>query len=180
MTGPKRWTALATQVLQDCQIFTVSRVDAVSPRTGNTHPFHRIDCPDWVNIVPVTEDGFVVFVRQFRHGAGKVTLEIPGGMVDPGESPGAAAAREMLEETGYHSDDVRPIGVVNPNPALFSNRCHTFVASDVRPIAEIANTGREQTAVELVAVQDVPHRLMSGEIEHALVVAALYWWSCRG
>ena len=99
MSDPKRWTALETEFLQDCAVFTVSRTASLSPRTGIQHTFYRIDSTDWVNIVPVTDQGEVVMVRQYRHGLGEITLEIPGGMVDPGESPEAAATRELRART---------------------------------------------------------------------------------
>ena len=65
-------------------------------------------------------------VRQYRHGANRITLETPGGLVDPGETPAEAAAREMLEETGYQAREIISLGGINPNPAIFSNRLHAF------------------------------------------------------
>ena len=95
MSGPRRWTPLETELLQECAVFTVSRTRTRSPKDGGLHDFYRIDSNDWVNIVPVTPAGEVVMIRQYRHGLRDVTLEIPGGMVDPGESPADAAAREQ-------------------------------------------------------------------------------------
>jgi ADP-ribose pyrophosphatase len=119
----------------------------------------------------------VVMVRQYRHGAQRVTLELPGGIVDPGEDPAEAAARELVEETGYRAARVLSLGSLNPNPALFDNRIHTYLAEEVERVAEIANGPLEETVVELVPVRDVPERVRRGEIDHALVVAALHWWS---
>jgi 8-oxo-dGTP pyrophosphatase MutT (NUDIX family) len=115
-------------------------------------------------------------VRQFRHGARRVTLEIPGGIVDPGEVPEEAAARELREETGYRAGRLRPLGVVNPNPALFGNTVHTFLAEDVERVDEVCNVGLEETVVELVPEVEIPDRLRAGEVDHALVIAALHWW----
>ena len=98
-------------------------------------------------------------------------------MVDPGESPEATAARELLEETGYRPESLHAIGVVNPNPALFGNRCHTFLARGARPVAEVSNHGHEETHVELLSLAAVQDRLRSGEIDHALVVAAFHWYA---
>jgi 8-oxo-dGTP pyrophosphatase MutT (NUDIX family) len=175
MTGPKRWTALATQVLQDCQIFTVSRVDAISPRTGDTHPFHRIDCPDWVNIVPLTPAGEVVMVRQYRHGLRDTTLEVPGGMIDPGESPAEAAAREMLEETGYRAAEVVPLGSASPNPAIFGNRAHFFLGRGAERVAPVTNSGTEETVVEVVSQGELRDIARAEGVDHALVLAALHF-----
>jgi ADP-ribose pyrophosphatase len=175
MPGPKPWNHLETEVLQDCQIFRVSRTLAASPRTGRSHPFHRIDSADWVNIVPLTPGGDVVLVRQYRHGSREVTLEIPGGMVDPGESPLQAAARELLEETGYRAASVEPIGVANPNPALFGNRIHVFLGRDAVPVAEIRCDGTEETAVEVLTRPELRRIARRGGVSHALVLAALHF-----
>ena len=158
-------------------MFRVDRTLARSPRTGDVHPFYQIRADDWVNVVPVTRDGHVVMVRQYRHGCQEVTLEIPGGMIDPGETPAAAAARELLEETGYRAERVEPIGWVNPNPALFDNRLHIFLATGAEAVAEIRNDGgTEETSVELVPGPEVDPMIRDGRIHHALVVAAIHRW----
>jgi 8-oxo-dGTP pyrophosphatase MutT (NUDIX family) len=175
MSGPRRWTALATELLQECEVFRVSRTQARSPRTGDRHAFYRIDSVDWVNVVPITDDGRVVMVRQYRHGLGELTLEIPGGMIDPGESPAEAAARELLEETGYRAAELVPIGTTSPNPALFGNRVHSFLGRDARRVGEVRNDGSEETAVELFSQPELRRIVRAGGVDHALVLAALHF-----
>ncbi|NNL65208.1 MAG: NUDIX hydrolase [Myxococcales bacterium] len=175
MPHPRPWSVVDSEPLQDCRVFRVRRTLARSP-AGRDRNFYCIDADEWVNVVPVTPDDEIVMVRQYRHGADVVTLEIPGGIVDPGETPAVAAARELREETGYAAESVTPLGRVNPNPALFGNGCHTFLARGARPVGEIENPGDEETAVELVPRAEVPARLRSGEIDHALVVAALFFF----
>lgn len=145
-----------------------------SPATGDPHPFYRIESPAWVNVVALTPREELVMVRQFRQGSRDITLEIPGGLVDPGESPEQAAGRELLEETGYQAVRFESLGSINPNPALFGNRCHMQVALDCEPRAAIQNSATEETTVELLPLDRLQATVQAGAIDHALVVAALY------
>jgi ADP-ribose pyrophosphatase len=172
VAGPQRWTRLARERIQSCRIFDVHRIRARSPRTGDEHDFFGIESVDWVNVVPFTASGEVVLVRQYRHGADRVTLEIPGGMVDAGERPEVAAARELIEETGYRAAELVPLGSVNPNPAIFGNRLHVFAALGAERVAEVANDHTEETHVELVRADALQQLVRDGAIDHALVVAA--------
>lgn len=170
----KAWASKRTRQLADCRIFTLDEKTAVSPLTGEEHTFYRINTGDWVNIAPITAANELVCIRQFRHGSEQITIEIPGGMVDLGEDPKAAAARECLEETGFQCDELIPLGELAPNPALFPNRLHTFLAPNAKRVAEINNTSTEQTEVQLIPMEQLPEFLVSGEIDHALVVATLW------
>lgn len=171
---PEDWREVAREPVADCRIFSVERSLAVSPVDGVQRVFHRIQSPEWAQIIPITSRDEVVLVQQYRHGAQRVTLEIPGGLVDPGEEPSVAALRECLEETGYRAREALPLGVVYPNPALFANRLHSFYATDVQLEGAAQNTGTEVTHVVLVPVARLPEMLQSGEIDHALVAATLW------
>jgi 8-oxo-dGTP pyrophosphatase MutT (NUDIX family) len=173
-TELRAWRELTREPVADCRVFTVERSIALSPIDEDPHTFHRIRSADWAQILPITTDGKAVLVRQYRHGAERITLEIPAGMVDPGEDPATAALRECLEETGYRAGVAVPLGVVNPNPALFGNRLHSFFAVDVEPERAVQNTATELTEAVLVPVRELEGLLLDGEIDHALVAATLW------
>jgi len=170
----KDWREVAREPVADCKVFSVERSIADSPVDGSRHTFYRIHSGSWAQIVPVTQSGDVVLVRQYRHGASKVTLEMPAGLVDPGEDPAQAAVRECLEETGYRARDPVSLGVVNPNPALFANRLYAYLATDVVPERAIKNDRTEQTEVVLVPTRDLAKLMLDGTIDHALVAATLW------
>ena len=172
--APPVWRVLEEEHLQHCKVFDVHKATMESPLTGEPHPFYRIESPPWVNIVALTEAEELVLIRQFRHGSRVVTLEIPGGLVDPGETPEFAGGRELLEETGYRAGRLDSLGSLNPNPALFANRVHMQVALDCVQEQEIQNTSTEHTMVELLPLAELPAVLREGGIDHALVVAAFY------
>ena len=170
----ERWLTHGAESVYGCKLFSVIEHRRRSPRTGELHPFWVLDHADWVNIVPLTADRRVVMVMQYRHGVDDFTLEVPGGLIDPGEAPLEAGRREMREETGYDSDDVVPLGVVHPNPAIQSNRCHTFLARGVALAGEVSFDTTEETEVVLVPLDEIPELIKSGVITHALVVAAFH------
>jgi ADP-ribose pyrophosphatase len=170
----EEWRELSRETVADARIFTVERSLAVSPVDGEARAFHRIQCVDWVQILPITADHEIVLVRQYRHGAQRITLEMPGGLIDPGEDPATGAMRECFEETGYRVHAAQPLGVVNPNPALFANRLHSFYATGAKLEGSIQNTGSEVTEVVLVPISELESLLVSGEIDHALVVATMW------
>jgi ADP-ribose pyrophosphatase len=156
--------------------FTILRIreDQVEDPQGRRHPRVRIECPDWVNVVAFTSDAQAVMVRQYRAGIDADTLEIPGGMVDPGETPEAAARRELEEETGFRAERWTFLGVSHPNPALQNNRLHSFLALGcVRVQAPRLDTG-EDIRVELVSRTRLPELIRTGAISHALVLVSFH------
>jgi ADP-ribose pyrophosphatase len=172
--SPKPWKLVSSRREASYRIFDLRIDQARSPRTDRVHRFYVLESADWVNVIPVTAENRVVLIRQYRHGLRDVTLEIPGGIVEAGDSPEEAARRELREETGYEASEMVPLSSVNPNPAFLDNRCFTFLAKDVVPAGGQEQDDKEDIEVLLRPVDDIPRMIREGEIAHSLVLAAFF------
>ncbi|MBM4359677.1 MAG: NUDIX hydrolase [Deltaproteobacteria bacterium] len=132
-----------------------------------------LELPDWVTVVACRQDGTVVLVRQLRYGTNTPSLETPGGILDAGESPLAAARRELREETGHRATRWRSLGWVFPNPSLQSNRLHLFLALDAREVSPATPDEGEGLEVERVDLTKITRLLRRGAVRHALSALAL-------
>ena len=170
----RSWKLTRRDILFESPVFKLRRDQLVSPRTGLEAPYFVMECADWVNVVAITPDRQIVLVRQYRFGRESVTLEIPGGVVEPGEDPRDAGLRELREETGYDGGTVTSLGWVEPNPAIQSNACHMYLVEGCTLQAEQELDEGEDVEVVLMNLEKVPEAVRNGEIRHALAVAALY------
>lgn len=175
----KPWPKIRTRSNRSYRVFSVRTDIVLSPRTHQKHDFYIIESNDWVNIIPLTDDDQVVMVKQYRHGSREVTLEIPGGLVDDHDTPQKAARRELLEETGYQAKRWLKIGIVNPNPALFQNRCYTYLAQGLRRVADLKPDQTEDIEVVLIPLAEIPKLIRNGKIDHAIVMAAFTHYFLR-
>ena len=137
------------------------------------YEFFTVRIADFVNVFPLTADGDLIFVRQFRHGIEAPTLEPPGGLVDAGEDdPMAAARREMLEETGFDGT-LEPLGVVHPNPAMLNNRAFFYLARDATRVTETALEATEDIRTVRVPLREMDNAIRDGRITNALIISGL-------
>jgi ADP-ribose pyrophosphatase len=136
-------------------------------------PFSTFECPDWCNVVAVTPASELVLVWQHRFGTDALSLELPGGVMDPDESPEAAAKRELREETGYEVADIRPLLDLHPNPALQGNVIHSFVATGARLAGATHFDANEECEVVRVPLAHARELITEGHMTHALCVVAL-------
>lgn len=170
----KAWKLISTEKDRSFKIFDL-RVDrALSPRTNVEHDFYILESADWVNVIPLTEDNNIVLIRQYRHGTRQITLEIPGGIIEPGDTPDEGARRELREETGYRESEMIYLGMVHGNPAFLNNQCHTYLARDVYPAGPQEPDEKEDIEIVVRPFDEIPGLIREGKITHSLVVAALY------
>jgi ADP-ribose pyrophosphatase len=173
----KPWKTIRSTPVGDFRIFKIRSDVKISPRTGKEHDFFVLDSVNWVNVVAVTPDRQLVMVEQYRHGSNTVELEIPGGMMDAGETdPRATAVRELREETGYAGENARLLGKTHSNPAILSNVTYTVLIENCRLQHGVEFDSGEDLITRLVPVAEIPKLVADEKIGHSLVVVALYYF----
>jgi ADP-ribose pyrophosphatase len=169
------WKKISSKPVGDFRIFKIRSDTCVNPRTGKEHDFYVLDSVNWVNVIAVTPDRQLVMVEQYRHGSNTLELEIPGGMMDAGETdPVATAVRELREETGYAGENARLLGKIWSNPAILNNRTYTVLIENCRLQHGVEFDSGEDLITRLVPVAEIPKLVADEKIGHSLVVVALY------
>lgn len=152
---------------------------AVAAGSGAAELFHSLSLADYVTVLARTEDGMIVLVRQFRPVWETFTLELPGGMLDPGEDPATCAARELVEETGFRPGrPLQPLGRLKTDTGRLENHLWGFFADAVRPLPDwCPEAGVERI---LVPVDDFLEMVREETFDHALHVALVGMALLRG
>ena len=172
---PEIWKIITSRQIADCRVFKVREDYCERESDHKESTFFVVENPDWVNIIALTQDKQVVLIKQFRHGAEEIILEIPGGMIDEGEDVETAARRELLEETGYSSNEFILLGKSRPNPAIQTNWMYHYLALDCAKTQETAFDEHESLLTKLASLSEVENLIKSGEITHSLVLAGFYY-----
>ena len=175
-----KWKIEDKILLKNLKIFDLYQYKLVSPysiKEKKSFDFFVFNSVDWINVLPITKSGEVVFVEQYRPGTDSITLELPGGMANKNEEPIESAKRELVEETGFSMGSWSKLGVVHPNPAILNNECHTFLALDVEEVSSPQNAGSEYTQIKFIKLEDLDKMVIEGKITHSLVINAIYWYN---
>ena len=169
----KAWSQVGTERGPSLHVARVRYDTLVNPRNEHEMRVTVLEMPAWVNVVAFNEARELILVRQFRFGTSAFSLEIPGGVVDPGEEPLAAGRRELREETGYTAERWSLLGSVEPNPAFQNNRCWHYLAEDARPTHPLEMDSGEDLEVERMPFEQIAAAVHDGRLEHSLVISAL-------
>ena len=176
----RAWQVLESDYLVERPWLSLRRDRVVTGHGATIDEFHVLEVPTWACVCCIDEDGQLVLIRQYRHGIGRVTLELPAGVIESNETPLAGAQRELFEETGYTSDDWTALATFAPEPARHTHLAHCFVARRARLTSPQSLDEVEDLVVETFPASDLLHLIETSEITHAVHVAALLWAKQRG
>lgn len=171
----EKWTLLDSKYIIQRPWATL-RVDKLQLPNGNIKDeYYVLEYPTWVNMVAFTENDELLFVRQYRHGAGEIMVELPAGVVEDGEEPAEAAHRELLEETGYIFASTEYICKLYANPATSGNLTYTYVLRGGKKVQEQQLDSSEDIEVVVMGIEEAKQFLFDNKIGQALHTSALFY-----
>lgn len=171
-----KWKTVKTEEILRGIVFLYKRVTRHSMESKKQSVFDVLHCPNWVNIIALTKDKKVIIVEQYRQGTDEVTWEVPGGVGHKNEPFLETAKRELLEETGYSSNNWIPLGIVDVNPAFMTNQCASFLAMDCEETDEQNLDPMEEIDLKFVDLDEIPKLIKERKITHSLVIAAFLYF----
>ncbi|MEM8550361.1 MAG: NUDIX hydrolase [Verrucomicrobiota bacterium] len=172
---PALWTPKDGVLHAQCKVYDVYRQPFTHPKDHRKGDFYIIRCNDWVQVLPLTQAGELILVRQYRFGVQELSWEVPGGVIDDGEAPLEAGLRELVEETGYQAGQAHILASCYPNPALQVNRTHFVIAEGCTQVSGQTLDANEELEVKCFPVGEVSAMARRGEIMHALALNAVFF-----
>ena len=170
----RKWEQISSDIVYQKKWMKIREESCRLPDGQVLNPYIIVDVPNFCNVFVVTEMEEVIFVKQYRHAAGIISLELPGGMIDEGEDPIKSVAREMKEETGYVSEEIELLFTVYPNPPLESNIAWFYIAKNAKNIHSRSLDQFEDIEVIKISKNDFLRMLLNNEFTHGAQVGAMY------
>lgn len=171
-----KWKILSSEYLFRDLWFKVRKDVCEAPGGKIVDPYYVYEFPEWVVAVPVTEDGKIIMVKQYRHAFGDVCIEFPGGCVDDTDASFEdAAKRELLEETGYSFSKLESLGIVSANPSTNNNLMHMFLATGGKKVGSQKLDHNEDIEVMLLSVSELKQLIRENKIVQSMHVATFLY-----
>lgn len=170
-----KWKLLSSEYLFKDNWATLRADTCQMPDGTIIKPYYVLEYPDWANVIALTEDNQVILIRQYRHAAAEVILELPGGCIEKGESPEEGTKRELLEETGFKFENFELLSTLYANPATGNNKTFCYLATGGRKVQEQNLDGGEEILVELVSINKLKELVMENQFGQALHVSGIFY-----
>jgi ADP-ribose pyrophosphatase len=169
------WKKLSSHYIHKGPWATLRSDRCEMPSGHIVEDYYVLEYSNWVNAIAITEDNKILMVHQYRHGAGIISLEIPGGVIDPGEQPEQAIRRELLEETGYQFDDFELLSTVYANPSTANNQTFCYLAKGGKKVQGQHLDEQEEIIVETFTIDEVKQLLADNKIAQALHCTGIFY-----
>jgi 8-oxo-dGTP pyrophosphatase MutT (NUDIX family) len=170
------WKQISFDYIHEETWFKLRRDRVQKGNGGEMYPYYVLEYTNWATVFPVTKEGKVILLKQYRYGLGEWSLEIPGGIMDPHETnPLEAGKRELLEETGYSCGQICEVGKVAPNPATANNWMHIFLATDCELTHAQSFDPHEELEIFLADMAEVKQLLRDNKIIQSLHVTSMLY-----
>lgn len=164
---------LLSEVLHRGKVFN-TRVDKIEYSSGNRAVREVAEHPGGAVVVPVTNAGKIIMVTQYRFPVEKILLELPAGKLGKNEAPLHCAIRELEEETGYKSNDVKEIGSIYTTPGYSSEKLWIYIAKDLSPGNHNREEGEYGMEVFEFTLKEIEEKINKGEIVDGKTISGIF------
>lgn len=171
-----KWKTLSSEYLFKDLWFTVRKDKCETAQGKIIDPYYVYEFPEWVAAVPVTEDGRIIMVRQYRHALGEICIEFPGGCVDDTDANfEEAIKRELMEETGYSFTAYQSLGAISANPSTNNNLMHMFLATGGKKVSGQSLDPNEEIEIEVFTVEEVKQLVRENKIVQSMHITCFLY-----
>ncbi len=170
-----KWTTLSSEYIVKHPFFTARKDKCEAPDGKIIEEYFVVELPTTACALPLTEDGEVVMVKQYRHPVGDIILELPGGFIDTNESPEDAMKRELMEETGYEFSSVEQVGMIAANPGVLNNYTALFLAKGGRKTGKQNLDHNEEIEVITISLKELKTLFLENKIVQSLHACCIFY-----
>jgi ADP-ribose pyrophosphatase len=170
-----KWKTLSSEYLVRHPYFTARKDKCETPEGKIIEAYFVVELPTTACAVPITEDGEVLMIKQYRHPLGEVLLELPGGFIDINELPEVAMARELMEETGYRFSSVEQVGKIAANPGVLDNFTSLFLARGGKKTSEQNLDHNEDIEVVTIPLDELKKLFLENKIVQSLHANCIFY-----